>query len=155
MNRLFEQLIDISVTSCEEAMIPGRLKRWIDTSDYDGLTLLRAQGSATTYFASHAREWQTVYLDRCYFKIDPTAAIARRRRGLTPWVMRSLSNGNCARTRAMCAEASQHGIRSGFSLPISIGFGHFAIFSLYSGSSDEPDVEDRPTLAGIGHYAFA
>lgn len=149
MNDALQKLIDMSVASRDDGLTPSALREWINSSGFDGLTLLRLQGAATNYFGSHADDWQKTYIDNGFFRHDPVVDMARRHRRVVTWQLESLVSGRPAETKAMCKLAIGHGIRSGLTVSISIGFGRSAVFTLYSASASPPEI------AGIDQILLA
>lgn len=94
---------------------------------------LRADG--TTAVSNYPYEWQKRYFEKAYVLIDPVIRDARMRMTTFQWSNATLGKPSKERRQFM-AEAADFGIRSGISIPVSTGYGRFALFTLASGELD-------------------
>jgi DNA-binding CsgD family transcriptional regulator len=88
-------------------------------------------------------EWTKLYMEKNYIKKDPTVVFCMRHSTPIRWdkfpSMGELGKGPY---KELMAEASQHGLVSGYSLPLWSSSGEFAVFSLAS-RKEIADMEER------------
>jgi LuxR family transcriptional activator of conjugal transfer of Ti plasmids len=105
--------------------------------------------------SSYPKSWTSRYFQLGYQELDPVVRRARVERGPFSWgVAAAAATGN-REQRRFFDEATTFGIRSGITVPIRIGFGRMAAFTLATGDRDVDPArlvsgwDDLVQLAGL------
>jgi LuxR family transcriptional activator of conjugal transfer of Ti plasmids len=126
---------------------------------FDQYALANIWDGRLSVLSNYSQEWVDQYTSSDHLRVDPVVAIAKR--GLHPfnWSTKEMT-GQVSHVARFAKEALAFGIRSGFSVPIRVGFGGTTILTL---ASDRPDADavflNEPTYAltatALAHSKFA
>jgi LuxR family transcriptional activator of conjugal transfer of Ti plasmids len=148
MNEWFERLIDLSALPANQTDIVLRLEQQLKGSGFAYFSYVRFRGETVDYRTNLPPQWCESYIRTEYLSLDPIVTETKRRRAITAWALQRNNLDLTKAVRKMYADAYDLGIRSGVSVPISIGFGHWAMFSLISKANASPDpTATDPVLA--------
>jgi LuxR family transcriptional regulator, activator of conjugal transfer of Ti plasmids len=135
-------LVDALELVREPAAIRQALHHFAKCSGFDRFAYGHIQGTDTRVFSNYPEEWLRRYLDEGYFAIDPTIANAKRSPRPFAWSAADMMRHG-GEIRKIAGEASEFGIKSGFTIPIRTGFGRVALLSLASESTNADCVAIR------------
>jgi LuxR family transcriptional activator of conjugal transfer of Ti plasmids len=96
---------------------------------------LRLRGAKTYAFSNYPLIWQRRYFDRSYSRIDPVIKISMSKMQVFSWSSAAPQARPSRQVLRFFEEAAELGIRSGISIPISVGFGSSAILTFASGQT--------------------
>lgn len=152
MNQWFDKLTDISATARNEAMLKEALGKLANDFGFDGYAYLNVQPARTTAVSNYHPEWQTLYFERGYTKIDPVISTARKLMRTFTWSGEDVSRRGLKPLRRFYSEASDFGIRSGISIPVKTAFGNMAMLTLASRKSSltlEKDIDPVAAASAV------
>ena len=126
------------------------LRRTAFRLGFEFFCYLNLNGKRSFAVSNYPKVWQDRYFRREYEKIDPVLNMARTTGQLFSW---SGSEPRTTRRRLdlqFYDEAGEVGIRSGISIPVSVGFGSYAILTFGSGNTNSSprSVADPVRVAG-------
>jgi len=88
--------------------------------------------------SNYPEEWQEVYVEHRYDRIDPVVAQARHRPQMFAWGPERAIFRPTVDVKRFIGKASEFGIRSGVSIPVRLPFGNLAILTIASGERSVP-----------------
>lgn len=147
MDKWFERLTEQVALSHDEQAVKSTLKRLTREAGFKAYAYLSVQPETQTAISDYPQEWQQRYFEKAYAFIDPVVRIAKSRMAAFSWT--NSDNGKLTKERRnFYGEAAEFGIGCGLSVPITTGFGRWAMLTL---ASDEPSFIDQqafnPVLA--------
>ncbi|MCQ1854989.1 autoinducer binding domain-containing protein [Neorhizobium galegae] len=153
MNRLLEALSDALETAERNADFEPSLAALTREYGFDYYAYLGLVSQTVCARSNYPEAWQTDYLGRSYFSIDPVVTTARRTMRPFHW---SAGNyrGQAQRIQEFFNRAQEYDIRSGLSFPISVGFGGMAMLTVASrhdAVTIQSEIDPVFAAATIGH----
>lgn len=130
-NRLIEGLAVAGDENSARAIL-AKLTYEAGFSVYSYLTV---QGDRASAISNYPAQWQRQYVENCYMDLDPVIIEARARMEAFSW-SRETSRRMAKASRHLMGEAAFFGIRSGITVPVSIGYGRLALLSMASPDAD-------------------
>jgi LuxR family transcriptional activator of conjugal transfer of Ti plasmids len=140
LNKLFDQLVERISLVQDEASANEILADFATKAGFKAYAYLVRRTTIKTVVTNLAVEWVQIYRKRAYHRIDPVLFKIRERPAGFSWSYGAYQRSK--RTRQFVMEAAKYDIRSGISVPINIGFGHYAVLTLISDKPD-PDLSKR------------
>jgi len=131
----FDPLIEASSTACGEQSLKTAVEGFALTHGFELFAYLHLRAKRSFAVSNYPTEWQALYFDRSYNRIDPVITAAKRGMRAFRWSIDRDRPGITHDLRRFYDEAAKYEIRSGFSIPVRTGFGEFAILTLASSSS--------------------
>ncbi len=139
---LFQDMTDSTfTTSTEDALkeaVAGIARRYgFDRFAYLNLDTTSARDIAVSNYPS---DWQAIYLSRSYKLIDPVVTISKRIKRAFQWRVGEQRKKASVEERGFWDIASDFGISTGLTVPISVKFGQLAMLTLASPDEMHPEV---------------
>lgn len=148
MNEFFERLVDLCALPANHRDVALRLEHQLKGSGFAYYSYIRFRGEIIDYNSSLPTPWCEEFIRKKYATTDPIVIEAKRRRAITGWMLSPKDTRLTKNVRKMYCELTKLGICSGVSVPVAIGFGHWALFSLLSKSPALPALSTTdPVLA--------
>lgn len=114
---------------------------------------LNVRASEAYAISTYAAEWQKIYHEKHYVRIDPVVTSAKRSAEIFTWSQEDAPASKPEVVRFF-AEADDFGIRSGLSIPIRAPFGRTAILTLASEERRVEFSEVRDRMKAVTAVAF-
>jgi len=151
LNELFLHLIDTLALPLDESGARRALSDFAEEAGFRFFAYLYLKGPETFVVSNYPREWQAVYIEKNYLRVDPVITNAKHGPPLFTW-----SGGEEARRlgrRAVSqffSDAARFGICSGLSVSVPVGFRDRMVFTLAS-AAPQVQVEGRinPVTAAV------
>lgn len=148
MNAWFTKLLDLTALPGDVEQICERLDQLTQEGGFAYFCYLKLKCEIIDYQTNLPLEWQETFLRERRILQAPEVINARRRRVIYSWPEQEKQKNPSETTKSMRKVSRKLGIRSGVTVPIATGFGHQAIFSLYSPSEVPADISGTdPVLA--------
>ncbi|MDR9776133.1 autoinducer binding domain-containing protein [Rhizobium hidalgonense] len=132
-------LIDMTEAAHDERMIKSALKTFAHACGFDRFAYLQTEGLEIRTFNSYPEEWQGVYLEGHYSRIDPVVTEAKRRMEMFSWTADDWPARGTSELRRFRDQAIEHGIRSGVTIPVEGSFGSTMMLT-FASSAPTADV---------------
>ncbi|MDH4440760.1 MAG: autoinducer binding domain-containing protein [Rhizobium sp.] len=150
-------LIDMTEAAHDERMIKSALKAFAHACGFERFAYLQTTGSEIHTFNSYPVEWQGVYIDSHYSRIDPVVWEAKTRMEIFPWTADNWPSRGSSELRQFRDRAIDHGIRSGVTIPVEGSFGSTMMLTFASSAqtADGSKLQDsqKAVRAVLGiHY---
>ncbi|WP_018902627.1 autoinducer binding domain-containing protein [Rhizobium sp. 2MFCol3.1] len=159
---LLASVIDCAFSSGSEPALQRAIGRVAKRNGYDSFAYLSLRAATTQNFAisNYAAEWQSLYFDRSYMIVDPIITMGKRLMQIFRWSVDAERKFANADQRGFWDEASDFGIRSGLTIPITTGYGQVAMLT-FATSSKAPlhdiaasDIALAATAVAFLHQRF-
>lgn len=137
-------LIDAMEVAQDAQTIKNALARFTDRAGFELFTYAAVRATESRLFSNYPEEWIQRYLSRNYFTMDPVVVAARRSKRPFAWSGPVMRQAN-PEGSDIIEEAKAFGRVSGFSIPISVGFGTMAMLTLASERPTESIAVRDPT----------
>ncbi len=148
MNAWFTKLLDLTALPGNADQICERLHQLTQEGGFAYFCYLKLTCEIIDYRTNLPPEWQETTLRERRILQAPEVINARRRRVIHSWSEQNKQKNPTEAMKSMQRVSRKLGIRSGVTVPIATGFGHQAIFSLYSRSQVPEDISGTdPVLA--------
>ena len=142
MDKWFQRLTEQVALSYDEQAVKSTLKRLTREAGFHAYAYLSMQPETQMAISDYSEEWQRRYFDKAYAFVDPVVRIAKSRMAAFSWT--NADNGKLTKERRnFYGEAAEFGIRCGISMPVSTGFGRWAMLTL---ASDETSFIDQKSF---------
>lgn len=126
MDGQLQSLIDALDVATDERMVRAALKSFATACGYERFAYLQTAGGEIKTFNSYAEEWQGIYFENHYSRIDPVITTAKRRMEMFAWSADDWSvRGLTKDEKLFRSQAIDFGVRSGFTIPVDGSFGRF------------------------------
>ena len=131
MDGQLQSLIDTLDVARDERMVRAALKSFATACGYERFAYLRTAGGEIKTFNSYQPEWQDIYFENRYSRIDPVVTTAKRRREMFAWSaddwnFRSMTKEE----RLFRSQAIDFGVRCGLTIPVEGSFGSILMLTL-------------------------
>ena len=149
MDGQLQSLIDALDVANDERTIRTSLKSFALACGFERFAYLQTAGGELKTFNSYPAEWQDIYFEERFSRLDPVVTTAKRRKELFAWSaddwrMRDQSKEQ----KRFQSQAIEFGIHSGVTIPVEGAFGSTIMLSL---ASSRP----RPDASPLGDGARA
>lgn len=121
---------------------------------FDQYALANVRDGRVRALSSYPQEWVDRYTYGNYLRVDPVITMAKRSLSPFAWSVREMA-GQLSQTARFAKEASAFEIRSGFTVPIRVGFGGMTMLTLASNEPDARSVSLRDTTCALTATALA
>ena len=137
-------LIDMTEAAHDERMIKAALKTFTHACGFERFAYLQTEGSEIRTFNTYPEEWQDVYLEHNYSRIDPVVWEAKTRMEIFPWTADDWPTRGTSELRRFRDQAINHGIRSGVTIPVEGSFGSTMMLTFASSAqvADSSKLQD-------------
>ncbi|ARQ13588.1 transcriptional activator TraR (plasmid) [Rhizobium etli] len=125
-------LVDMLEAARNEQMIKSALKIFAHSCGYDRFAYLQTEGAQVRTFNSYPGQWENIYLDSNYSRIDPVVTEAKRRRDVFFWTADDWPARGASPLRRFRDEAIDHGIRCGVTIPVEGSYGSMMMLTFAS-----------------------
>uniref|UniRef100_UPI00310117CF autoinducer binding domain-containing protein n=1 Tax=Neorhizobium sp. EC2-8 TaxID=3129230 RepID=UPI00310117CF len=132
-------LIDMTDAAHDERMVKSALKTFSHACGFERFAYLQTEGLEVRTFNSYPEEWQGVYLESHYSRIDPVVTEAKRRMEMFSWTADNWSARRSSQLRSFREQAIGYGIRSGVTIPVEGSFGSTMMLT-FASSAQTADV---------------
>ncbi|WP_454659207.1 autoinducer binding domain-containing protein [Bosea beijingensis] len=131
MDGQFQALIDAADLARDERAMRQALKNFVAACGFDSFAYVYISSTDVTGFSDYPLEWQNLYRQKLYSRIDPVVAAARRASKLFAWSAEDWPARRITPAeKQFLSEAVSFGIRSGVTIPMETSFGGFALLTL-------------------------
>lgn len=150
LNALLLLLIDRLSLPLEERAARRALRDFAQEAGFDFFAYLYLRGPESFAVSNYAREWQQLYVERDFIRIDPVVTGAKHGPPIFSWSAEQARRSGRRDVAGFFAEAERFGIRSGISISIPVGFKERMVFTLASGRPVSPlDNDIDPVTAAV------
>lgn len=130
MNKWFLKIIDLASQTADLDKLKRELAKIATRAGFDNFLYLNLRPSGMEMVTNLPAEWQCRYLEGNWSQRDPIVAAARRGMRAFTWEIEQFRSPRRNDTHELLLAARDNGLCLGLSIPIKIGFGHLAIFSM-------------------------
>lgn len=133
MDGQLQSLIDALDVANDERMVKTALKNFAVACGFERFAYLQTAGGEIKTFNSYPVEWQEVYLEHRYSRIDPVVTTAKRRKAMFLWSADEWSVRDRPKAQKLFqSQAINFGLRSGVTIPVEGSFGSTLMLTLAS-----------------------
>jgi len=125
----FQEFVDALETATDEEGFERVASRVIKRLGFERFAYLRIADDTPALLSSYPKSWTNRYFDLRYQKIDPVVQRAAKEYDLFAWGGAPIIGGAKEQQR-LFDEATTFGIKSGITVPIRMGFGRIAAFTV-------------------------
>jgi LuxR family transcriptional regulator, activator of conjugal transfer of Ti plasmids len=142
-------LIDRLSLPLDERAARRALRDFAEDTGFDFFAYLYLRGPESFAVSSYPKEWQELYIEREYIRVDPVVTRAKHGPPIFAWSAVEARRSGRRDVIKFYADAERFGIRSGISISIPVGFTERMVFTLATGraTSDLGDDIDPVTAA--------
>ena len=130
LNKWFLRIIDLASASPDVEKLKRELGRLARRAGFDNFVYLSLQASGAEMMSDLPADWQHRYIHEDWSFSDPIVRAGRGNMRAFAWNLDEFQVAGRRRTEEQFLAARDHGLTCGLSVPVRIGFGHLAIFSL-------------------------
>lgn len=150
----FSGLLDSLELVRDVGAIKIALQQFTKQSGFEHFAYAHMRGTDSWIVSNYPEEWQQRYLANNYFASDPVITNAKRMMRPFNWSGRDMHRHGAEISR-FANEAGEFGIRSGFAVPIRVGFGGTALLTFASSRRELDPVGIRDLAQAATATAFA
>lgn len=140
VNELFLRLIDTLALPLDEQGARRALRDFAEEAGFSYFAYLYLRGPATFAVSNYPREWQSLYVEKNYLRIDPVVTNAKHGPPLYTWSAEDAGRLGRRAISQFFSDAARFGIQSGMSVSVPVGFRDRMVFSL-AGAEPRVSVE--------------
>ena len=133
LNSHLLHLIDRLSLPLDERAARRALRDFTDDAGFDFFAYLYLRGPESFAVSNYAREWQQLYVEQDFIRIDPVVTGAKHGPPIFSWSAEQARRSGRRDVMRFFSEAEGFGIRSGVSISIPVGFKERMVFTLASG----------------------
>ena len=133
LNANLLNLIDRLSLPLEERAARRALRDFAEDTGFDFYAYLYLRGPESFAVSNYSREWQQLYVEREFIRVDPVVTKAKHGPPLFAWSADEARRIGRHGVSQFFTEADRFGIRSGISISIPVGFKERMVFTLASG----------------------
>lgn len=137
LNELFLHLIDTLALPLDERGARRALRDFAEEAGFSFFAYLYLKGPETFVVSNYPREWQALYVEKNYLRIDPVITNAKHGPPLFTWSGEDTRRVGRRDISQFFSDAAYFGIRSGLSVSVPVGFRDRMVFTL---AGDQPKV---------------
>ncbi|WP_223479613.1 autoinducer binding domain-containing protein [Oricola indica] len=150
MNELFLHLIDTLSLPLEERAARRALRNFTEDAGFDYFAYLNLRGQESFAVSNYPKEWQDLYVQRNYLRVDPVVTTAKHGPPIFLWSSMDAKRVGRRDVSRFYKDAESFGIRSGLSVSVPFGFKYRMVFTLASDKAEVHVSEDPdPVTAAI------
>lgn len=151
MNPRLLKLIDTLSLPLDESAARRALRHFALDADFDFFAYLFLGGPESFAVSNYPTEWQLLYVEKDYIRVDPVVTMAKHGPPIFTWSAAAAQvRGGRRDVRQFYGDAAQFGISSGLSVSVPVGFKNRMVFTLASKQLVPVDVEAvDPVTAAI------
>ncbi len=136
MDGQLQSLIDALDVANDERTIRSALKNFAIACGFERFAYLQTAAGEIKTFNSYPPEWQEIYLEKRYSRLDPVVTAAKRRREMFLWSADNWPTRDQPKEqKRFQSQAVEFGIRSGVTIPSEGAFGSTIMLTLASSRS--------------------
>lgn len=145
------KLIDTLSLPLDESAARRALRHFALDSHFDFFAYLFLGGPESFAVSNYPTEWQLLYVEKDYIRVDPVVTMAKHGPPIFTWSAATGSvKGARKDVRQFYADAAQFGISSGLSISVPVGFKSRMVFTLASAGQVPVDIETvDPVMAAV------
>jgi LuxR family transcriptional activator of conjugal transfer of Ti plasmids len=147
------KLADAAAIIKDETMLRNILAGMIPELGFDFYAYVHMRPVDPFAVSNYPAQWQRLYVENRFDRIDPVVAQARHRPQIFGWGPDRTCFRHGADSKRFVGKASEFGIRSGISIPVRTPFGNLAILTIASGDRSVP--VDCTGIAAVAASAVA
>lgn len=137
LNELFLHLIDTLSLPLDERGARRALRDFAEEAGFTYFAYLYLKGPETFVVSNYPREWQALYLQKNYLRIDPVVTNAKHGPPLFSWSGEDTRRSGRRDISQFFSDAARFGIRSGLSVSVPVEFRDRMVFTL---AGEQPKV---------------
>ncbi|MGE3294143.1 MAG: autoinducer binding domain-containing protein [Geminicoccaceae bacterium] len=130
LNDLFLHLIDTLSLPLDERGARRALRDFAEEAGFSYFAYLYLKGPETFVVSNYPREWQALYLEKNYLRIDPVVTNAKHGPPLHTWSGEDARRLGRRAVNQFFSDATRFGICSGLSVSVPVGFRDRMVFTL-------------------------
>jgi LuxR family transcriptional regulator, activator of conjugal transfer of Ti plasmids len=143
-------LIDKLSLPLEEKAARRALRDFAEDMGFDFYAYLYLSGPESFAVSNYSREWQKLYVEKEFIRVDPVVTKAKHGPPLFDWSAEEAKRSGRRDVAQFFKEADRFGIRSGISISIPVGFKDRMVFTLASGRAvSEFHADIDPVTAAV------
>ena len=155
MNPRLLKLIDTLSLPLDESAARRALRHFALDAGFDFFAYLYLRGPESFAVSNYPTEWQLLYVEKDYIRVDPVVTMAKHGPPIFTWSAASGAvKGGRKDVRQFYADAAQFGICSGLSISVPVGFKNRMVFTLASKQMVPADVEAVDPVTAAVAVAF-
>ncbi|CDZ29945.1 autoinducer binding domain-containing protein [Neorhizobium galegae] len=135
MSDKLDGLIEEVSLSSDQRDVSRVLRRVTARWGFQYFCYLRLSGAKTYALSNYPQIWQKRYFECSYYRIDPVIQNSMSKKQMFAWSGTAPQAKPSRQVLRFFEEAAELGIRSGISIPVSVGFGSTAILTFASGQA--------------------
>lgn len=136
MNELLLQLIDKFSLPLEERAARRALRDFAEAARFHYFAYLHLRGRETFAVSNYPHQWQELYIEKDFFRVDPVVTMAKHGPPIFTWSAQESRRLGRREVSHFFAAADRFGIRSGLSISAPAGFRDRIVFTLATGRPD-------------------
>jgi LuxR family transcriptional activator of conjugal transfer of Ti plasmids len=152
MNSPLLKLIDTLSLPLDEKAARRVLRRFAAEADFEYFAYLFLAGPESFAVSNYPEEWQQLYVERQYLRVDPVVTTAKHGPAVFSWS--APPSGGRKEVRQFYVDAAQFGIASGLSISVPVGFKNRMVFTLATGREIPVDSDTIDPVTGAVAVAF-
>lgn len=150
LNANLLNLIDRLSLPLEKRAACRALRDFAEDTGFDFYAYLYLRGPESFAVSNYSREWQELYVENNFIRVDPVVTGAKHGPPIFSWSAEQARRSGRRDVTRFFAEAERFGIRSGVSVSIPVGFKERMVFTLASGIPESyPDEDIDPVTAAV------
>jgi LuxR family transcriptional activator of conjugal transfer of Ti plasmids len=130
LNELFLHLIDTLSLPLDERGARRALRDFAEEAGFTYFAYLYLKGPETFVVSNYPREWQAIYVEKNYLRVDPVVTNAKHGPPLFTWSGEDARRLGRRAVTQFFADAARFGICSGLSVSVPVGFRDRMVFTL-------------------------
>lgn len=154
LNSHLLHFIDRLSLPLEERAARRALRDFAEDTGFDFFAYLYLRGPESFAVSNYPTEWQDLYVQREFIRVDPVVTKAKHGPAIFAWSANEARRSGRRDVLKFFAEAERFGIRSGISISIPVGFKDRMVFTLASGRPSTELGEDIDPVTAAVAVAF-
>ncbi len=138
LNELFLHLIDTLSLPLDERGARRALRDFAEEAGFSFFAYLYLKGPETFVVSNYPREWQALYVEKNYLRVDPVITNAKHGPSLFTWSGEEARRLGRRAVSQFFSDAARFGICSGLSVSVPVGFRDRMVFTL---ASAQPQIQ--------------
>ncbi len=130
LNELFLHLIDTLALPLDDSGARRALRDFAEEAGFKYFAYLHLRGPETFVVSNYPREWQALYVEKNYLRVDPVVTNAKHGPPLFTWSGEDARRLGRRAVSQFFSEAARFGICSGLSVSVPVGFRDRMVFTL-------------------------
>lgn len=130
LNELFLHLIDTLSLPLDERGARRALRDFAEEAGFTYFAYLHLRGPETFAVSNYPREWQALYVEKNYLRIDPVVTKAKHGPPVFTWSAEEARRQGRRAVTQFFSDAVRFGICSGLSVSVPVGFRDRMVFTL-------------------------